>query len=131
MPVTDSVSDFLTRIRNAGQAGHKSLEMPASKMKASIASILADQGFIKSYEKTDEGIQGTIKIGLRYFKGKSVILKMTRISKPGRRVYASVEELPRVQNGLGIAIISTSKGVMTDKLARKENVGGEVLCTIW
>ncbi|MCK5741191.1 MAG: 30S ribosomal protein S8 [Chlorobi bacterium] len=131
MPVTDSVSDFLTRIRNAGQAGHKSLEMPASKMKASIASILADQGFIKSYEKTDDGIQGTIKIALRYFKGKSVILKMTRISKPGRRVYASVEELPRVQNGLGIAIISTSKGVMTDKLARKEKVGGEVLCTIW
>ncbi|MBE2189929.1 MAG: 30S ribosomal protein S8 [Desulfobulbaceae bacterium] len=131
MPVTDQISDFLTRVRNAGQAGHKYVDAPCSKMKLAIAEILKDQGFIADYEKIEEGPQGLVRVQLRYYKRKHVIKKVVRISKPGRRVYAPVEKLPRVYNGLGIAIVSTSKGVMTGKQARKFNVGGEILCTVW
>lgn len=131
MPVTDQISDFLTRIRNAGTAGHKTVESPNSKIRFHIAEILKDQGFITDVEKIDDGLQGTIKVTLRYYKRKPAIKKVVRISKPGRRVYAPVDGLPRVYNGLGIAIVSTSKGVMTAKQARKFNVGGEVLCTVW
>ena len=131
MPVTDSISDYLTRIRNAGNAGHKTVEIPFSKMKIAMSEILKDQGFISDYEKIDDGIQGTIKVTLKYYKKKSVILDLKRMSKPGRRIYVPADKLPRINNGLGIAIISTSRGVMTDKQARKFNVGGEVLCSVW
>lgn len=131
MPVTDQISDFLARIRNAGTAGHKHLELPKTKLKQAIAEILKDQGFIDEVESIDEGVQGTLKLTLKYYKRRPVILEMKKISKPGRRVYASADKLPRVKNGLGVAIVSTSQGVMTDKQARKLNVGGEVLCTIW
>ncbi len=131
MPVTDSISDFLTRIRNAGDAKHKTVEIPYSNMKLAIARILKDQGYISDYEKIEDDIQGTIRITLRYFNRKNAILEMKRISKPGRRVYSSADKLPRVKNGLGVAIISTSHGLMTDKEARRTNSGGEVLCTIW
>ncbi len=130
--VTDPIADYLTRIRNAQQAGHRMVDIPASNLKKSITEILYDQGFIHKYKFVDEGPQGTIKIALKYDRAtnKPVIHKLLRISKPGLRKYADVENLPRVINGLGIAIISTSKGVMTDKQARKENVGGEVLCYV-
>ncbi|HPO61963.1 MAG TPA: 30S ribosomal protein S8 [Candidatus Kapabacteria bacterium] len=131
MPVTDSISDFLTRIRNAGEAKHKTVEIPYSSMKLAIARILKDQGYISDYERIEDDIQGTIRITLRYFNRKNAILEMKRISKPGRRVYSSADKLPRVKNGLGVAIISTSHGLMTDKEARRTNSGGEVLCTIW
>ncbi|NLO19290.1 MAG: 30S ribosomal protein S8 [Ignavibacteria bacterium] len=131
MPVTDSISDFLTRIRNAGNAKHKTVEIPYSNMKFSIARILKDQGYISDFEKIEDNIQGAIRITLRYYNRKNAILEMKRISKPGRRVYSSADKLPRVKNGLGIAIISTSHGIMTDKEARRSNFGGEVLCTIW
>lgn len=130
--VTDPIADYLTRIRNAQQAGHRMVDIPASNLKKSMTEILYDQGFIHKYKFVDEGPQGLIKIALKYDRAtnKPVIQKLLRISKPGLRKYADVENLPRVINGLGIAIISTSKGVMTDKEARKENVGGEVLCYI-
>jgi len=131
MPVTDTVADFLTRIRNAGQAKHKTTEAPASKLKLGVAKILKEQGFIADYEFIDDGLQGKISVTLRYYKRQPAIREMKKISKPGRRVYTSSGNIPRVNNGLGIAIISTSKGVMTDKEARKQNIGGEVLCTIW
>lgn len=131
MPVTDQISDFLTRIRNAGTAGHKTVDSPKSNIRFHIAEILKDQGFITDVEKNDEGPQGTIRVTLRYYKRKPAIQKVVRISKPGRRVYSPVDGLPRVNNGLGIAIVSTSMGVMTAKQARKLNVGGEVLCTVW
>jgi small subunit ribosomal protein S8 len=131
MPVTDTISDFLTRIRNAGMAKHKTVEIPFSALKYAIAEILKDQGYIADCEKIDDNIQGTIKVTLRYYNREFVIREMKRISTPGRRVYAPAEKLPRINNGLGIAIISTSKGVMTDKAARNFNVGGEVLCSIW
>jgi small subunit ribosomal protein S8 len=131
MPVSDPVSDLLTRIRNAGTAKHKTTTAPYSKLRMAIAQILKEQGFIADCEKVDEGPQGTLKVTLRYFKNAPVIKQMVKVSTPGRRFYAPVDKLPRVNNGLGVAIISTSKGVMTDKRARKENVGGEVLCTIW
>lgn len=131
MPVTDTVSDFLTRIRNAGQAKHRTTDVPASKLKVAIAKILKEQGYISDYEFIEDGLQGSIKVTLRYFKRESAIKVMKKVSKPGRRIYTPADKLPRVKNGLGIAIISTSKGVMTDKQARIENVGGEVLCTIW
>lgn len=131
MPVTDTIADFLTRIRNASAAKHKTLDVPRSKVKVAIAEILKDQGFIADYEQHDEGPQGTIKVKLRYYYGQPVIREIQRVSKPGRRVYAGVDTLPRVRNGLGVAIISTPRGVMSDKQARRENVGGEVLCTIW
>lgn len=131
MPVSDSIADFITRIRNAGQAGHKTVDAPASKVKANIAALLKDQGFITDYEKVEDGVQGSIRVHLKYFKRKPVIKKIVRISKPGRRVYVPVDRLPRVNNGLGIAIISTSQGIMTGKQARRINIGGEVICTVW
>ena len=131
MPVSDKIADLLTRIRNAGKASHKHVEVPCSKLKLNICEILKDQGYISDYEKIDEGVQGNIKITLRYYKRKPAIIKLVRISKPGRRVYAPADKLPRVYNGLGIAVISTSKGIMTEKQARKFNVGGEVICTVW
>jgi small subunit ribosomal protein S8 len=131
MPVTDSIADFITRIRNASAAKHKQLSVPCSNIKVAIAEILQDQGFIAGYEKVEEGPQGTLNVRLRYYYGQPVIREIKRVSKPGRRVYAGVDRLPRVHNGLGVAIISTPRGVMTDKQARRENLGGEVLCTIW
>lgn len=131
MPVTDTVSDFLTRIRNAGQAKHKETHVPASKLKLAIAKILKEQGYISDYEFVDDGLQGKIKITLRYYRREHAIKEIRKVSKPGRRIYTPAGKLPRVKNGLGIAIISTSRGVMTEKQARVDNVGGEVLCTIW
>lgn len=131
--MTDPISDFLTRIRNAMMAGHKLVEVPASNMRKDITKILFDQGYILNYKFVDEGYQGTIKIALKYDKKTNVpaIRKIVRVSKPGLRKYSSSKELPRVLNGLGIAIVSTSNGVMTDKQARQENVGGEVLCYVY
>ncbi len=132
MVVNDPIADMLTRIRNAQIAKHDSVTMPASNMKKSIAKLLQEEGYIKSYEFIDDGLQGSIKLNLKYLdKKQPVIVGLKRISKPGLRVYASCDELPKVLGGLGIAIISTSKGVMTDKAARKENLGGEVLCYVW
>jgi small subunit ribosomal protein S8 len=131
MPVTDTISDFLTRIRNASAARHKSVDVPSSNLKIAIAEILKDQGYIQDFSKSEDGKQGVLSLKLRYYYGQPVIREIQRISKPGRRIYAAVDRLPRVRNGLGIAIISTPRGVMTDKKARSENVGGEVLCTIW
>ena len=129
MPVTDKIGDFLTRIRNAGAAGHSTVEAPKTKLLVHIAEILLDQGYIEKLEIIDEGIQGRIKMKLRYYNKKHVIREVKRVSKPGRRVYAPVELLPKVHNGLGIAIISTSKGIKTDKQARQYNGGGEVINT--
>lgn len=131
MPVSDQIADFLTRIRNAGKAGHKTVDAPFSGMKLAIAEILKDQGFITEFEKVEDGVQGKIRVTVRYYKRLPSIKKVTRVSKPGRRVYSPADKLPRVNNGLGIAIITTSKGLMTDKQARRFNVGGEVICTVW
>ena len=131
MPVTDSISDFLTQIRNAGQAKHKTVDIPSSKIKLGIASILKEQGYITDFAKVEENKRNWIRITLRYFKRETAFKEMKRVSKPGRRIYTSADDLPRVNNGLGIAIISTSSGVMSDKQARQMNIGGEVLCTIW
>jgi small subunit ribosomal protein S8 len=132
MQITDPIADMLTRIRNANSARHLSVDIPASNLKKSIAEILLEEGYIKNYQIIDDGKQGIIRVSLKYAENKQrVISGIKRISKPGLRIYASKEELPKVLKGLGIAIISTSKGVMTDKKARKENVGGEVLAYIW
>jgi small subunit ribosomal protein S8 len=131
MPVTDKIADFITRIRNAGIAGHKTVEIPCSNLKMNVSKILREQGFISDFEKIDIGPQGTLKITLRYFQREPAFREVKRISTPGRRVYASATKLPRIKNGLGISVISTSKGVMTDKEARRFNVGGEVLFSIW
>lgn len=131
MPVTDTIADFITRIRNASAAKHKTVDVPASKLKVAIAEILKDQGFIVDYSQVDDQKQGVLTIKLRYHYGQPVIREVHRVSTPGRRIYTSVDKLPRVRNGLGVAIVSTPRGVMTDKQARRENVGGEVLCTIW
>ena len=132
MIVTDPIADMLTRIRNALVARHESVEVPASNMKKAIAQILLDEGYIKTVEIEEEGPQVKIKIGLKYGpNNESVVTGLRRISKPGLRVYARKEEVPKVLGGLGIAIISTSKGVMTDKKARQNNIGGEVLAYIW
>lgn len=131
MPVTDTIADFLTRIRNASAAKHKTVEVPASKLKTAIAEILKDQGYILDFTHADDSKQGVLTLKLRYYYGQPVIREIHRVSKPGRRIYAAVDKLPRVRNGLGIAIVSTPRGVMTDKQARRDNVGGEVLCTIW
>ena len=126
MQITDPVADMLTRIRNANTAKHESVDVPASNLKKAIAKILLDEGYIKSYEVVEDGTQGVIRIQLKYLAGKEkVISGLRRVSKPGLRVYAGADELPRVLKGLGIAIISTSKGVMTDKTARANHVGGE------
>lgn len=131
--MTDPISDLLTRIRNAQKAGHKVVEIPASKMKKSIAEILFDKGYIRGYKVVEtSNKQGAIKIALKYNNDKSpVIRSLKRVSKPGLRKYVKSTELPRVLNGLGIAVVSTSKGVMTDKEARVQNVGGEVLCYVY
>ena len=131
MHITDPIADMLTRIRNANSARHDTVDVPASNMKKSIAQILLDEGYIKSYQIVDDGTQGVIHITLKYNGKDKVITGLRRVSKPGLRVYAGADELPRVLKGLGIAIISTSKGVMTDKQARKEHVGGEVLAFVW
>lgn len=130
---TDPIADYLTRIRNAVAASHRVVEIPASNLKKQMTKILFDQGYILSYKFEDETAQGTIKIALKYDKEtkESVIKKLQRISKPGLRKYAGSDELPRILNGLGIAIISTSHGVMTGKQAQRENVGGEVLCYVY
>ena len=132
MHITDPIADMLTRIRNAGAARHATVEVPASGMKKAIAQILLDEGYIKAFEIVDNGTQGTIKITLKYSANKEkAISGLRRVSKPGLRVYAGADELPRVLKGLGIAIVSTSKGIMTDKKARELHVGGEVLAFIW
>ena len=132
MQITDPVADMLTRIRNANTAKHESVDVPASNLKKAIAQILLDEGYIKSFEIVEDGTQGIIRIQLKYLAGKEkVISGLRRVSKPGLRVYAGADELPRVLKGLGIAIISTSKGVMTDKKARTNHVGGEVLAFVW
>jgi len=132
MQITDSVADMLTRIRNANSAKHDTVQVPASNMKKAIAQILVDEGYIKSYTVEEDGKQGMINITLKYGPNKSqVITGLRRVSKPGLRIYTSCEDMPKVMKGLGIAIISTPKGVMTDKEARKANVGGEVLAFIW
>ena len=132
MQITDPVADMLTRIRNANTAKHEKVDVPASNLKKSIAQILLDEGYIKSYEVVEDGTQGVIRIQLKYLAGKEkVISDLRRVSKPGLRVYAGADELPRVLHGLGIAIVSTSKGVMTDKAARAAHVGGEVLAFVW
>ena len=132
MHITDPIADMLTRIRNANSAKHETVDVPASNMKKSIAQILLDEGYIKSFQLIDDGTQGIIRITLKYNNGKEkVISGLRRVSKPGLRVYAGADELPKVLRGLGIAIISTSKGVMTDKAARAAHVGGEVLAFVW
>lgn len=132
MQITDPIADMLTRIRNANSSKHESVNIPASKVKIAIAKILLDEGYIAGYEVIEDGLQGVIKVTLKYGANKQkVITGLKRVSKPGLRVYANKEELPRVLKGLGIAIISTSKGIMTDKEARKNNVGGEVLAFVW
>ena len=132
MQITDPVADMLTRIRNANTAKHESVDVPASNLKKAIAKILLDEGYIKSYEVVEDGTQGVIRIQLKYLAGKEkVISGLRRVSKPGLRVYAGADELPRVLKGLGIAIISTSKGVMTDRDARIAGVGGEVMAYVW
>ncbi len=132
MQITDPVADMLTRIRNANSAKHPTVDVPASNLKKAIAQILFDEGYIKSFEIKDDGTQGVIHITLKYLgKNEKALSGLRRVSKPGLRVYAGADELPRVLKGLGIAIISTSKGVMTDRKARELNVGGEVLAFVW
>ena len=132
MHITDPVADMLTRIRNANSAKHDTVDVPASNMKKSIAQILLDEGYIKAYNVVDNGNQGVIHITLKYLGKKQAALSgLRRVSKPGLRVYAGADELPRVLKGLGIAIVSTSQGVMTDKKAREKHIGGEVLAFVW
>ena len=132
MNTTDPIADMLTRIRNASMSKHKTVDIPASNMKKSIAKILFEEGYIKSFEEINNETQGIIRITLKYDeKGNRIIAGLKRISKPGLRVYAAKDELPKVLNGLGVALISTSKGVMTDKAAREAGIGGEVLAYIW
>ena len=132
MQITDPIADLLTRIRNANSARHDTVDVPASNMKKSIAQILLDEGYIKSFQIVDDGTQGTIRITLKYNAGKEkVISGLRRVSKPGLRIYTNCEDMPKVMKGLGTAIISTSKGIMTDKAARAAHVGGEVLAFVW
>lgn len=131
MQITDTIADMLTRIRNAGTAGHASCDIPASKMKKAIAQILLEEGYIGRIEYLEDNVQGTIRITLRYIEKKPVISGIKKISRPGLRVYADRDNLPKVLNGLGIAIVSTSNGIMTDRNARKAGIGGEVLAYIW
>ncbi len=132
MQVTDAIADMLTRIRNANSAKHDSVKVPASNMKKAIAQILVDEGYIKSFTVEEDGKQGIMEVQLKYGPNKSqVITGLRRVSKPGLRIYTNVEDMPKVMKGLGIAILSTPKGIMTDKDARKANVGGEVLAFVW
>jgi len=132
MHITDPIADLLTRIRNANSAKHETVDIPASNMKKAIAKILFDEGYIKGYQVIDDSKQGIIRVTLKYGENKQkVITGLKRVSRPGLRIYAGADELPRVLKGLGIAIVSTSKGIMTDKEARKQNIGGEVLAFVW
>ena len=132
MQITDTIADMLTRIRNANSARHESVDIPASNMKKAIAQILLDEGYIKSFSVIEDGKQGIIHVVLKYGENKTqAITGLRRVSKPGLRIYTDVENMPKVLKGLGIAILSTSKGIMTDKQARRENVGGEVLAFVW
>jgi small subunit ribosomal protein S8 len=132
MQITDTIADLLTRIRNASSAKHDSVEIPASNMKKAIVQILLDEGYIKGFTVVEDGKQGMIKVNLKYGEGKTAAINgLRRVSKPGLRIYSNSEELPKVMKGLGVAIVSTSSGVMTDRQARKEHVGGEVLAFIW
>ena len=132
MQITDPIADMLTRIRNAGSARHETVDIPNSKMKKAIAEILLEEGYIKSFQLIDDGTQGVIRVTLKYLPGKEKAIQgLRRVSKPGLRVYAGADELPQVLRGLGIAIISTSKGIMTNKKARAQHVGGEVLAFVW
>ena len=132
MQITDTIADMLTRIRNASSAKHDSVDVPASNVKKAIAQILLDEGYINGFTVVDDGKQGVIKIALKYGPNKSqIITGLRRVSKPGLRIYSNVEDMPKVMRGLGIAILSTSKGIMTDKQARRESLGGEVMAYIW
>ena len=132
MQITDTIADLLTRIRNANSAKHDTVMIPASNMKKAICQILLDEGYIKDFSVEEDGKQGMITVTLKYLEGKKPVIQgLRRVSKPGLRIYSNVEDMPKVMKGLGIAIISTSKGVMTDREARKQNVGGEVLAFIW
>lgn len=132
MQITDSIADLLTRIRNANTAKHDTVDIPASNMKKSIVQILVDEGYVKSFSVIDDGKQGIIRVVLKYGENKTpVISGLRRVSKPGLRIYSSCEDMPKVMKGLGVAIVSTSKGIMTDRKARHDNVGGEVLAFIW
>ena len=132
MQISDVIADMLTRIRNANDAKHESVDIPASNLKKSIAEILLEEGYIKNFQIVEDGKQGIIRVALKYAPGKQkVIHGLRRVSKPGLRIYSNCEDMPKVMNGLGIAIVSTSKGVMTDKKARRENVGGEILAFVW
>ncbi len=132
MQMSDVIADMLTRIRNANSAKHTTVDIPASNMKKAIAQILVEEGYVKSYEVIDDGKQGTIRVTLKYQGNKQKVIRgLKRVSKPGLRIYAGCEDMPKVMNGLGIAIVSTSKGIMTDKKARALKVGGEVLCFVW
>ena len=132
MQISDVIADMLTRIRNANNAKHESVDIPASNLKKSIAQILLEEGYIKNYQIVEDGKQGIIRVTLKYVAGKQKVIQgLRRVSKPGLRIYSNCEDMPKVMNGLGIAIVSTSKGVMTDKKARLENVGGEILAFVW
>lgn len=132
MQISDVIADLLTRIRNANDAKHETVDIPASNMKKAIVDILLTEGYIQGYQRIEDGKQGIIRVTLKYGQGKTKVLRgLRRVSKPGLRIYANAEKLPRVMNGLGVAIISTSKGIMTDKQARKAGVGGEVLAFVW
>ena len=132
MQMSDVIADMLTRIRNANNAKHQTVDIPASNMKKAIAEILVEEGYVKSYQVIEDGKQGTIRVTLKYLQGKQKVIRgIRRVSKPGLRIYAGCEDMPRVMNGLGIAIVSTSKGIMTGKKAQSLNVGGEVLAFVW
>ena len=131
MQISDVIGDMLTRIRNANNSKHETVDVPASNMKKSIADILVNEGYIKGYQVIEDGKQGVIRIALKYVGKQKAITGLKRVSKPGLRVYANCADMPRVMNGLGIAIVSTSQGIMTDKAARKANIGGEVLAFVW
>lgn len=132
MVVSDPIADLLTRLRNANQVFHEKIELPGSKLKKSLVDILKNEGYVRDYEWVDDGKQGSIRVYLKYGPGKSRVLQgLKRISRPGLRIYAKKDEIPKVLGGLGIAVLSTSKGIMTDREARRQGVGGEVLCYIW
>ena len=131
MQISDVIADMLTRIRNANNAKHETVDVPASNMKKSIADILVAEGYVKGYQVIEDGKQGIIRITLKYVGKQEAIQGLRRVSKPGLRIYSNCEDMPKVMNGLGIAIVSTSKGIMTDKQARKANVGGEILAFVW
>ena len=132
MQITDPIADLLTRIRNASSSKHETVDVPASNMKKAIADILLEEGYVKGVQVIEDGRQGIIRVTLKYGQGKkNTIHGIRRVSKPGLRIYSNCEDMPKVMNGLGIAIVSTSKGIMTDKRARKENVGGEIIAFVW